>query len=104
MITRDVFLVTAALLFGLFEIYNGFAIFRKSRFHFYWIGGLLIGLPFIAVALLTLYFPRFRFPLIELGVFVTWIGGEAWKRWRKKKAQENYPELWDQWEKSQAAR
>ncbi len=92
-------IILLAALFGAYEIYYGFWAYRKNGFAFYWIAGLLIGVPFLLVSVLTAISGSFRNTWLEASVLVIWVFGELWKAWMKHRACQKFPERWAKWEK-----
>lgn len=93
-----ILLITAASIFGAYEIVYGFWAYRKNGFWFYWAAGLLIGVPFLMVAAIVALSPVFRSAWLEGSVVVIWLAGEAWKVWMKRRAQKADPEKWAKWD------
>jgi hypothetical protein len=94
----DILIILIAL-FGGYEIYYGFWAYRQNGFPFYWVTGLMIGLPFLVAAVLTLFSKSFRAPWLEGSVLLIFVLGELWKAWKKRQARKKYPLQWARWER-----
>ena len=90
-------LAIAAIGYAAFEIWNGYRFSQLSGFSFFFISGLWIGLPFLAVTAILVWLPSKNLDLWQYGLMVVWLAAFPWKGWQERKARQQYPEKWARW-------
>jgi hypothetical protein len=95
--TSSVLLAVAACGYAAYEIWNGYRYYKLSGFSFFLIGGLWIGIPFLAVAALLIFLPSRSLGVWQYSPLVIWLAAFPWRGWQETKARRRYPEKWSRW-------